>query len=487
MNLLKRGMFQKLLVLASAAVIVAGFSCFLKTDYKKAGTKLLEENDYKGAYLSFLKIEDEIEKTAMMKSLNENGAKYYGTQIDTMIDQGKYEESLDLLAKVDNDFDGELALDNKVVDKAKSKAKSLLDDSIKVSIPLGNIDEVMSLYKKYTHTFRTPPYGKKEIINKVFSSFYGGGYGKIKAEELLRNEEKFIGELITLNGDVFQELESKVAIMTHLPFNLDGFSSAMLDYYKELFYELTYQLGDETNNIWANYDGSKLKILEKDFVALYGKYKGVKSYETSLGDEASAMEIDAIYWLTVGKSGMTTSIDKEVDNILKTIPAKKISANAAVISSSSLPNDQYGSYEPKNILDKNLKTSWVEGKKDAGVGEWILIKTNKSVGTLKFANGYQEKESSYYANNRVKSAKVLLITEPMIASTNISEIAEQIDDLLSNDMISWEMVDIQDKTGYQEIKLANKGACKYLVFQIADVYKGTKYNDTCIAEIETIE
>ena len=110
-----------------------------------------------------------------------------------------------------------------------------------------------------------------------------------------------------------------------------------------------------------------------------------------------------------------------------------------------------------------------------------------SVGTLKIANGYQEKESSYYANNRVKSAKVLLITEPMIASTNISEIAEQIDDLLSNDMISWEMVDIQDKTGYQEIKLANKGACKYLVFQIADVYKGTKYNDTCIAEIETIE
>ncbi|MBP7139763.1 MAG: hypothetical protein KBA47_02385, partial [Caldisericia bacterium] len=100
---------------------------------------------------------------------------------------------------------------------------------------------------------------------------------------------------------------------------------------------------------------------------------------------------------------------------------------------------------------------------------------------------YQEKESSYSDNNRVKSAKVLLITESMISTSSIDEIAEQIDDLLTNDMISWEIVELQDKIGYQEIKLSNRGLCKYLVFQIVDIYKGTKYNDTCISEIEMME
>lgn len=152
-----------------------------------------------------------------------------------------------------------------------------------------------------------------------------------------------------------------------------------------------------------------------------------------------------------------------------------------------MPNDQYGNYEANNIIDKDLKTSWVEGKKDAGAGEWIMIKADKKVGTLKIANGYQEKESSYSENNRVKSAKVLLITESMISTSSIDEIAEQIDDLLTNDMISWEIVELQDKIGYQEIKLSNRGLCKYLVFQIVDIYKGTKYNDTCISEIEMME
>lgn len=117
-------------------------------------------------------------------------------------------------------------------------------------------------------------------------------------------------------------------------------------------------------------------------------------------------------------------------------------------------------WNPKNI-------PWVEGKTDNGIGEYIEVDlTNKpALNRIKSINlnilgGYVDPQKPYLfmQNNRIK--KLLVETD-----TGFSQ-----------------LVDFEDVAEFTEISLPAK--TKHIKLTIKEVYKGTKYSDTCISAVD---
>ncbi|MCB1178719.1 MAG: hypothetical protein KDK36_14135 [Leptospiraceae bacterium] len=131
--------------------------------------------------------------------------------------------------------------------------------------------------------------------------------------------------------------------------------------------------------------------------------------------------------------------------------------NAAYSSSSVLENNQ------KRYGHENLKMggpgSWCEGSKGNGVGEFASIQSEDSfyIDHFFIKNGFGE-EKYFSLNNRVKVLEVKGDTES-------------------------EEVNISDQNEIQEIKLKKKISGKEIKFIIKDIYKGSKFEDTCIHKL----
>ena len=178
-------------------------------------------------------------------------------------------------------------------------------------------------------------------------------------------------------------------------------------------------------------------------------------------------------------------------------------------------------YEISKIDDKeylelegeyeNVHTAWVEGVKGDGIGEWVIIPVKPRGDAVEHLsrydehsmsynvsfyinNGYQQTEDLYRKNNRVKEAKVSVY----VASYGCGQ-----DDayLCSNpDCIYEEVFTISDKIEFHPFCL-NFDNHEFLVtlpetymdltdplqfflkFEILSVYKGSKYDDTCISNL----
>ena len=128
-----------------------------------------------------------------------------------------------------------------------------------------------------------------------------------------------------------------------------------------------------------------------------------------------------------------------------------------------LIEENYSRYSIVNMFDNNPSTSFVEDDADDNINlifEFNYDKTkysNISIDAIKMINGYAQSENLYYKNNRVKEF-------------NIS----------SNDIT--ETVTLEESLYYQTIKL-NFSAERDFEINTTQLYSGTKYNDTCIAEL----
>lgn len=141
------------------------------------------------------------------------------------------------------------------------------------------------------------------------------------------------------------------------------------------------------------------------------------------------------------------------------------------------------SYRPENVfipckhewaLPWVQNLPWVEGKADEGIGEWIQFDIQdpnewKDIifdliidgdVTVSILNGYvhPEKQYLFYDNNRIKKATVYL------------------DGVESFD------IDFPDRVEFTEFTIPNTVKTVRLV--IKEVYRGAKYNDTCITKID---
>ena len=123
-------------------------------------------------------------------------------------------------------------------------------------------------------------------------------------------------------------------------------------------------------------------------------------------------------------------------------------------------------YSLMNLHNRNLETPWIEGVPGDGIGEgFTLTFNNGGVNpTLLLMNGYvsYDKPYLYEQNNRIKKIKV----------RGLKSGKEKILDVI--DTPHPQTVDISFITEMEDIRV-----------EIAEVYKGTKYDDTCLQYCST--
>ncbi len=179
------------------------------------------------------------------------------------------------------------------------------------------------------------------------------------------------------------------------------------------------------------------------------------------------------------------------------------------------PSDlmKLGRYSPKNLLDHDCATSWVEGDDGPGIGSYVLIGIQ---GHLKkyliIYNGYQQSINLFKKNNRIKELKISLYAG-FTSDERAGQTGFEADTVPYSE---FKVIILKDKMGAQRFELSfdsekaetfmaeerekyveehaadlgkfgGIGSLKsffYLKFEIVSVYKGSKWDDTCIAGIE---
>lgn len=133
-------------------------------------------------------------------------------------------------------------------------------------------------------------------------------------------------------------------------------------------------------------------------------------------------------------------------------------------ASSFLSQDSEITYNPENIHDFDLRTAWAVKN---GIGEYISIHFEPffpRVNKIKIYNGYQKSEETWNNNSRVKKIKLYINDNPYAIL--------ELEDTRAVQEFSIEPV--QSKTEEQDLVLR---------FEIIEVYKGNKFRDVVISEI----
>jgi hypothetical protein len=141
--------------------------------------------------------------------------------------------------------------------------------------------------------------------------------------------------------------------------------------------------------------------------------------------------------------------------------------NYKVSASSELTTQDHNNYKAKSANDLSYLTAWVEGKEDSGIGEYIEYSfQNKSprITSIIISNGYMKSDNTWENNNRVKSLKLHVNGE------------------------EFGILKLSDTKTDQTFKIGTlghneDGSDLVLRFEILEIYKGDKYNDTAITEI----
>ena len=138
-----------------------------------------------------------------------------------------------------------------------------------------------------------------------------------------------------------------------------------------------------------------------------------------------------------------------------------------VTSNSYLTEHGKISYKPENIHDFDLMTAWVPNAKNGVIGKKINFHfkpLSPRVNKIMIYNGYIKNYSLFKANSRVKKFKLYINGVPyanlLLADTSAPQ--------------SFEIDPVQSK---------NKKKDLILTFEIVEIYKGDKYLDVAVSEI----
>ncbi len=147
-----------------------------------------------------------------------------------------------------------------------------------------------------------------------------------------------------------------------------------------------------------------------------------------------------------------------------------------VEADSTLTNKKIDKYAPKNMIDNNPKTAWVEGEKGFGKGVKLYFATSPStaggkidgdylIKKIGIINGYAKSKKLFYANNRVKKIRFDYWS-------------------MKEDKELTKYFTLKDRFKMQYIKFKKPISLSNFRITILSVYKGKKYNDTAISEIK---
>ena len=146
--------------------------------------------------------------------------------------------------------------------------------------------------------------------------------------------------------------------------------------------------------------------------------------------------------------------------------SRNLAAFATASASSAFSSDRWGTYHAWSAVDGQLDSPWAEGASGPGIGEWIQL---DFPGTIEVREvgldvGYDRDDDIFYANNRIKRATFIFSNEEQVT------------------------LDFDDIRGMQMVPLARAPGpniqTTFVRVVIEEVYSGSRYDDTCLAEIE---
>lgn len=152
-------------------------------------------------------------------------------------------------------------------------------------------------------------------------------------------------------------------------------------------------------------------------------------------------------------------------------------------SSNLYPQAQY-TYEIENLNDRNPKTAWVEGVGGYGINEYIAYQSTigvkygyyiVEVDSIGIINGYAFNDTVFQENSRVKTVK---LSTGYLISYNEHDLPYF--KIANQDTI----VELKDTQEIQYIVFKEPVKATHIIFTIQDIYKGTKYADTAISEVQ---
>jgi len=155
----------------------------------------------------------------------------------------------------------------------------------------------------------------------------------------------------------------------------------------------------------------------------------------------------------------------------------------SLIKSLTTTSQLEGNYKSANMLDSDFGTAWVEGESGDGLGEKIeIVLDNYPLAAIVFINGYTKSVGTYKTNNRVKKIRMdrEVVDYRDETKTSIKTVEISLEDLpyqeVSSENLAAMMSVLGDYgDGYQKVRK--------ITLTILEVYKGSKYNDTCISEV----
>lgn len=148
---------------------------------------------------------------------------------------------------------------------------------------------------------------------------------------------------------------------------------------------------------------------------------------------------------------------------------RDLSSFATASTSSHLPSDNLGSYHAASAVDGSLSTPWAEGVTGPGLGEWLKLEFPQPVEITRLLVdiGYDRDpdDSAHSAelfayNNRIQRVRLAFSGGEEVAWT------------------------FRDERGLQEVSLSDKIVSSYVKLTIEQVYPGSQYDDTCLAEVQ---
>jgi hypothetical protein len=125
-------------------------------------------------------------------------------------------------------------------------------------------------------------------------------------------------------------------------------------------------------------------------------------------------------------------------------------------------------YRAVSLTDISYLTPWVEGVSGSGIGEKIkFLDTNCSNSVIVISNGFVDYKRPYLYeyNNRVKKMKV------------------SYDGKFIGEEDNYIIINFEDTPDFQVFNIFPRGYGD-LIFEIIDIYPGSRYDDTCINYLE---
>lgn len=171
--------------------------------------------------------------------------------------------------------------------------------------------------------------------------------------------------------------------------------------------------------------------------------------------------VDATY-----NSPRTCSTCSETEGSKKTPTARLHLANIITDASSSsimYGSDEY-SHHPNNLFDYNKQTNWTEGVSGYGLGEFVLLRFDKTYAINEFTiliGSHYQKDSTYFEKNSRPSAITLTFSDERT-----------------------KYIQLDDSRDYQTFYFSEFYYTDYVKITIEDVYPGTHWDETIIAEVD---